>query len=70
MFMFRFEKSRFEKENDDLHHHYHQPSPHLNGMWLCEFGVNGIERKKMKKSMLKTTWNSLSSTSSDYSSLG
>ena len=72
MFMFKFEKSGFEKEDDNLHHH-HQLPPHLNGMGLCGFEMNYIERKKMKKSMLKTTRSSssssLSSMSSDYSSL-
>ena len=36
-FMFRFEKSGFEKEDDDLYHHY-QSTTHLKGMGLCGFG--------------------------------
>ena len=67
VFMFRFEKLGFEEEDDDLQ----QQPPHLNeknGMGLCGFGMNGIERKKMKKSLLKTARSSSSSSISSASS--
>ncbi|KAF8389179.1 hypothetical protein HHK36_025872 [Tetracentron sinense] len=60
VFMFRFEKMGFEDENE---------VNEKNGMvfWpqnSCGFGMNGFERKKIKKSLLKTRSSSSSSISS------
>lgn len=66
VFMFKFERLGFEEEDEEL-----QQQQHLNeknGMALCGFGMNGIERKKMKKSLLKTTRSSSSSSLSSASS--
>lgn len=69
VFMFRFEKNRaFEEEDEEL----------KNGMvlWnqqqLCGFGIDGLERKKMKRGgfLLKTATGSWSSSSFSSASSG
>ncbi|KAF8407214.1 hypothetical protein HHK36_006341 [Tetracentron sinense] len=59
VFMFRFEKTGFEE--DEL---IEKNRMALSPLHSCGFGMNGFERKKMKKSMLKTRSSSSSSMSS------
>lgn len=65
VFMFRFERPGFDEESEELQQ---QHLSEKNGMVVGGFGMSGIERKKMRKSLLKTARSSSSSSLSSASS--
>ncbi|KAK6912529.1 Protein of unknown function DUF868, plant [Dillenia turbinata] len=72
VFMFRFEKSGLDYEEEDEARELSQLMMGENSLW-CGFGMSGFERKKMKKSNLlksarSASSSSLSSASSNCSS--
>lgn len=69
VFMFRFENLGFDDEEYQGSRSNVQDDK-KNGVELCGFGMSGIERKKMKKSMVSTRSSSSSSMSSASSSGG